>query len=414
MPAPSNEGQSPLKLLAWALSVAGSSLITLALKSYWDTPRPHIELTRLEVRRPETRDSIVSLNPELDNRIRLHRFFPTIDTGAKSSEVANSLVRAKQQTALARRALQHLDALIGLVKTQSAAMGLANRRKEFLQTYCDKDLEQDFIEAYALLTSVTADLPEKYQAHPNDAKRLTVKLSRSSYNLTELDEDAIASGAVVRDPEDPNAYAVALGHAQQVNRWRRILAYYEPDILVPFLSAIRETVEGDASSAEALTHEVQGLLDSAADLRLAADVLVSNKGGRPLAIRNQGALRLLLPENQGGGATVNVSIGVPGQEDGVTIIEAGGATSIAFSSKLPLASIVAGEPRVLGGDGWVAGADPNTSRLLHLWQAKPSGLRASVVLGRAGVEAARARAGESEAQPVGQSVDEEVARALME
>jgi hypothetical protein len=386
----------------WALPIIGSSLITLLVKQWWDAPRPHIELTSLEVNSPEETNAPILLGADLDNRIRNHAYFPNLELESPYSDVSEAIAEAKRQTDLADRSAKHLENLISLLKTQSAALALATRRREFLQAYVDRDREQVFIEFYGLEAIAEANLPEKYATHPVDSRRLTIKLNRSVYNLEEIDESQVARRAEEANPNDPNAVAIATAKAQRVNRWRRLFVYYEPDVIVPFLAGVRDQIKTSAQSAKVLTSELNVIVASAREPRLFAKALVSNVGTRPLVLRRVAVMRLFVPEGDSKEASIVNVEAVSSQESGnVTVINGGMSSTLVLQSAKVLSEIITDSAANLGGENWAPTNDLDTSRLMLLWRAKQSGLRASVVLARGGCEPGKEKAGEEEPLPKG-------------
>jgi hypothetical protein len=377
--------------------------VTLVIKDYWDAPRPRFELISLDLSASTPNDQQLTIDPLLDARIRNHGYFPNLDLAPKLKDVVEAVDKAKESNVLFERTLAHCDDLIQLVQTQSAARDKAQRRKDFLTKLVARDQEFKILERGMKFATDSFPLPRQYSSHPPNERNVRVDTGVSIFTLAELNPEAEASRAAAGS-SDVNTYSTVLNDATRTNLFRRIVVYYEPDILIGFLEQVRKDLDRTRSEAMAIIAVLDPMVAAAREERITAEVLISNNGTKPLALRSEGLLRLNIPNQQGASASsVPVPLKAAGATEEINIVDGGKATILSFSSRDTLRAIIQGSPELLGGPNWSTGGSLDASRLVMLWKAATPALTASIALARAGAAPTDSKAGESPSTIVGVS-----------
>src|SRR5262249_36735160 len=144
-----------------------------------------------------------------------------------------------------------------------------------------------------------------------------------------------------------------------------------------------------------LISRLESAINAAAPTRITANVLLTNKGGSPMALRPFALLSLITKKpGTEQPATVFVEMSY-GQGEEELVIDAGKAIGVNFISNRPVVELFDNKEfsDLLGGDGWKAGDGVDKSRLKQLYEVE--GLTAAISLARAGTQKEKSRLGPS-------------------
>ena len=398
--------------LTWFISLVATSVITLVIKDIWDAPRPRFELLSLELRATASDDLELAIDPQLADRIKYHPYFPDLTVMPKMIDVSKAISEAKFIGEAYKRAMKRCGGIIEFLKTQSPERSREQRRRDFLERLTESDEEWKVVQDRMKLMTDSYSFPPKYSVHPKGENSLRIDLRRSIMDLSERNPEEQASRAAAQS-QDVNTYSRVLMEANRTNLVVRLLAYFEPDVLIPFISATRESIKDALESATQLGGELAGIVAAARAESIAVQVLVSNLGNKPLALRTEGVLKLRVPVNEEKREMI-VPVDMVNQDlkSRVPIVEPGKAVILEYLSTRPVRNIINDKSDILGGKDWKVDGDLEDSRLLLLWRAQTPTLNASVVLGRAGADPRDASAGESPTTVVGPSTSASLYEAL--
>ena len=401
-----------IKILTWITTVIFSCLATLFLTDWWNEARGSLDIAKLELRPLGNPTDSLALGPELAQRTENHHYFVTVASDTTFKEVADAIEDASKKTDIAKRVVARIDALLGLLNTQSMALSLDARRKQFLERLTDNSEEYGFFEknAKALVITYVTNLPAKYFTHPLEAKNLIVHFEDTrGYRLGEESEDEIAK-RFQSASNDVNAYERGRLEAQKTNSLRRLFIYYEPDVLIGFLKACRAWVEGDRVGAETLVSALRAKVEETRKQYLYVSVLASNSGTTPLALEPLGVLVLHIPNpNKESAQTLSIRLLGDGDFADASVVEKGKPKLLTFVSAKPLSLIIDENHESLGGDEWTTTNFPlEHSRFMQLWQAKAVGLEGSVKIARVSVDSKQNTFCESDRRPIGLNTKERI------
>jgi hypothetical protein len=387
----------------WLATGIGSALVALAVKAVWESPRPRLELARCELTSADTGEAVVQVPEELQARIRQHVYFPDLDPPVRASAIEAAIEEARLNHALHARWTGFLDELRQLAETQSPELSLASRRRAFLERLVsDRDAGDLDNFLRLMLDELEPELDPKYQRHPPGQERTRVSLPGVVYDLSELPESGDSLDGAER-------YV-----AHITNVMRRVYLYYEAPVVSRLLRIARDRCPALNQGADAITRDLQALLASASGARLNVELVVTNRGGRPLLLREVGLLRMYVPHERGEERDIiSVPLRRAGTASGVVLVEGGKAVSLAFASEATLRSLITENAPILGGAAWQPGSDLEESRLFLLYKAQVSQLEADVTLARAGADPREAATGASDRQAFGLSVDDQVIASLI-
>jgi hypothetical protein len=393
------------KFFVWILSLLGSVLLTAFFKDYWEAPRPILQITGFEFRSVQSEQGEkpeVIVENELLNRIERHLFLPDLEPPITVDALEQKVREYERLRQTCTEVEKHLGNLTTLLLGQGAAISLDTRRKATLQMIADAP-DSRLIESAA---KVLADdvIDPKYQSHPAGSENLRVNLRDSIFDLSQIDEEKVAEEAGRNGPSAATQMRI---QAHRTNIYRRLLIYYEPDVLVSFFNNVKDKLASYNREAEDIIGQLQKSADAGKAERIALDVLVSNRGQRPIAISGLGVLRLEVPPvKKGKMAGVFVPMIHTSDSTDITIIDGGKASTIHLLSRESVGQIIQANSLLLGGDGWTASKSLDESRLFLLFRAKTGELTATVSLARAGEEPQSSGVGPSAPLSVSQSAVE--------
>ncbi len=230
-----------------------------------------------------------------------------------------------------------------------------------------------------------------------------INLPDSVYDLSEVNEEAVQAAILEKTGSPSSAVAVKLA-ARRDNMYRRAIARYEPNILVPAFTCVAQRFKTDIAEAAAILKELEETLTKSAPPRIIVTATVSNRGQRPVALLDLGVLKLNVPD-QGNGQSTVVSIPLKSESEDIKVfvVDGGRAEVVSLVSAETLSEIVSRNTPLLGGEQWSASKPVEESRLMMLYKAKVGQLSASVVLAAAGRQPNDSRIGESGIRVVGPS-----------
>jgi hypothetical protein len=395
------------KLLIWIGTVIGSSILTLLVADWWQAARGTVEIAKVEIRSPGQPTDKLVLGDELAQKTRDHIYFNTLNSESTFEKVEKALDDARRKADLANRTGHLIESLIKLLQTQSAALSLETRRKEFLITFTAKSEESDWFEKIAkgLLVDYETNLPKKYSSHPPGTENLNISLETMTYQLGQENEEEFAR-RVEGQVKNVNAYAIARQEAHVNNIWRRLFVYYEPEVLLGFLTSSQSRIEVFTKRAEEIIAAVTAKIEQTRKQHLYVSLLVSNSGDTPLPVQPIGVLRLRVPSvNKQGSQAVQIRLGATLLSSQTTIVEKGKPGLLTLMSQKPLSKIIEENHDLLGGEQWTPDSSVSNSRFMQLWQAKTAGLEASAKLARASLDPNKTVLAESPVHPISLSSD---------
>jgi hypothetical protein len=235
-------------------------------------------------------------------------------------------------------------------------------------------------------------LPERYQTHPPSFSVKTF----GTFNVSLVDEEEFARRVAA---SEPTKYDQAKTEAHRTNLLRRMVIFYEPDILLATLAKATESVGVDLDQSVGLTKRVQAVLDDAVPRRITVTTALVNSGQRAIALRDMALLTLVLPEANGTETPVYVGMKRVDTSEDALVVEGGKARGVSFESTETLDQLVRNDPTVLGGPKWGAGQAFSASRLSLLFEG--NGLSAQISLAKAGAQKASMVAARSDRIGVG-------------
>src|ERR1051325_4639096 len=321
-----------LRILVWTCTVACSCMITLLVTEWWQKARATVELTRIEIRSPGKPTDKLVVGEDLAQKTQEHPYFTSLHEESTFEAIDKALDEGRQKTNRAKRTSGHIEGLITLLGTQSAALSLEKRRAQFLAAFVSKAEESSFFEDVAKVTldDYEAQLPTKYSAHPPGSEQLSVNLENATYRLAQEDEDDVAK-RIQSQSKDINAYTIARREAHRTNLWRRLFAYYEPEILLSFFSTCKERTERWISKAETIMSELTTKIEQTRQQHMYVSVLVANSGDTALPIQSIAVLKLQVPNlNKSGSQSVSIRLGAENEPSAMTIVEKGKPQLIAL------------------------------------------------------------------------------------
>jgi len=398
------------KSLIWIGSLFLSSIISLAVKEQWEAPRPLLQLGSLTIDVAPDDSTKINLDPDLKSRILRHPFFPDLAQRVPASTVTTAIHDANEEVEKQTLVAACLSRLHELVTTQSSSMPVEGRRRAYLEVLTqDPEIGREIDHDCKIATDeYEAQLPRLYMHHPALQQSAVVRLRAGNYDLSEINGKALAQQLQMQS-SDPNVASRVLLDSRRTNTYRRMLLYFEPSVLGPFLDKVRTGVVEDVAEAKAIGDSLQERLP----LRAIASLVVTNRGVRPLSVLGLGLLKLRLPINQGGDReVVKVPMLWSKGEGEVLVVDGGKASVMQMESRETIREIVDGAPKQLGGDNWVGRPRVSESRLMLMYSAQAGQIEAALTLGGAGYEGRRAKVGQSRWREIGRMARENMLESL--
>jgi hypothetical protein len=390
------DGRAGRKIAIWVITIIASAVLTAVVKDWWESPKPSIELTRLQlIVTPSSKK--MSLSQELKRLLDDHAYLESPKEAMTYDGAVEFVENIKDRIRLHSDVVAWFDSALDLIGKQSAAISLESRRHQLIQMISDEPSGKSVeLTCRFVVDDIETQLDAKYLSHPKGQTRAVVNLPNSVYYLGEQPEDQTNTGNRL--------------DAHRANIYRRILLLYEPDVLVKLFSLARDRLKRNNNDATALLPKLQLAMTNAFPMSLAAEVLVSNRGQRPMAVRTVAIVKLRVP-SQNSSAAQTVPIRVQGSSDGVAVVEGGKAVTLTLYSE-PIERLISANPKTLGGEGWSQANGIDGSRLMLLYHAKTGSLLALVALARAGTVGSDLKLGESQFTVVGSSTEDEIVTAL--
>jgi hypothetical protein len=393
-----------MKLTLWLASLIVSSLVTLAVTYLWQAPRAVVEVTSFELS-PRTTGSSgsIRISPDLVNDLHRHAYLSNAEKVEYSAEdFAEMLGTDKQAVADAVAGEALIAKLTSLVTTQSQAVSVERRRRDFLMTLVENARIYKIVEDFLQLIAVNhrSEFDAKYSAAPFTTV-LSVQLDEGNqFHLSDIDADQVASQAAAKS-DDVNTYARVHRNAEKTLMFRRLIRLYEPDDLLRWLGLVSSFLVSSNADASTLIRRLEGLVRENKAARLVISVVVSNRGALPLVVRQYGLFRLIVPnDNKPGIDYVSVPVSAEkGGENDVVIVDGGKSTALTYLSDQTLDELVAGNAPLLGGKDW-SSQDVEQSRLVRLFRAHDNSLTGQLRLTRAEFDPDHVKVVESEQRPL--------------
>lgn len=174
-----------------------------------------------------------------------------------------------------------------------------------------------------------------------------------------------------------------------------------------------EKIDEIASDADTIIEQLEFQVKLSQAQRITVDVLISNKGRRPMALRPLALLKLSVTAINDPSRTETVPIRLERSEsDEIWVVSGGESMLLSFYSTLSLSAIVSNWDSLFGGEDWSTSEAFEDSRLFRLWTSSTPSLKATAVLARAGRDPEDAKAGESPYVVVGLSAREAIFESL--
>ena len=391
-----NEKKEPLlrSSAKWVIATIFGALLGLAVKHFWEAPRPVVELISVDVSSKQE-DTSVFVDLATVSEISEHPYYPDIESSISAASLIQAIDGAKQADRKQERIITKLDVLIDLLRTRAGEVAI--RRKEFLIEWGKGDNETLEKIVQSVLVARESQLPKKYKSHPEGSENLFISLAPGlTVDLSELDEEALAQGeSEVSGPV--NVYQRVKRAARETNLLRRFLIYLEPSIGISLLEDSKKLVQSWLSRSESLSAILTGVLSEQSPERIFAEVLITNRGTRPLPLRGIATIHIRLPkrgeENQAS-EVVPVRMKVEAAEHAAFVIDGGNAQIVSFVSLEAVGTIVENH------SSFQAVADGESSRFIQLYRGE--GLSASAHLLEAGKKLNDASLPPSSFTPIGE------------
>ncbi|HTG32529.1 MAG TPA: hypothetical protein VLB76_06320 [Thermoanaerobaculia bacterium] len=383
--------QKFFRIFVWPISIVASAFLTSSFKDYWEAPRPVVELTEFKTIDPSPEDSLINIDPEIIKSTSVHPYLESLEPRMTRADLRSKLRTYQDERNTEGAIAQYILRLISLLQTQSAAIPVEKRRRDFLQLVSDEPSTNSIIEQASLfvLDDYEGRLGPEYQSHPPGTQNAKAVLSHSVYDLSEVDESKVEQGRNRLQTHRTNLY-------------KRLLLYYNQDLLVDFFGAVRRYTLDNNEKADAIVKALDNMLDADAHKKIAIGVLVTNRGQRPAAILPFGILRLEIPSSDSSKPPSVTLIKLTSREGGpdLIVIDGGKAQMLRLISTQTVLELIQAGNASLGGDGWTSDKPLDSSRLMMLFRGRAGGLTASVALARAGVEPQKALVGPSKSLSV--------------
>jgi len=393
--------------LIWVVSLLVTAVVTAVVTNVitarLSQARPLVEVSSVTIQASADKQAVLKIDNNLVSQTGAHLYYPNVEADTTVDNVTKAIDNAKRVDDLARQCCACLDKLVNMLGTQNGKRSLENRRLDFLNVWAsDDDVDKTLqLAAMRVLADYEDKLPPQYQKHPpGSVGPIEVKVPTGYMILTEVNEEEVAKAERDKNPTDPNAYERRIKSAHRMNLLRRLWAYYDPDVLIPFLAVVKETLQQDIRTSLDLTGQLESVIDLASPQRVLATVVLSNAGASPMAVQTLGLVRLNVKvPNASGFQSVPVEMEGAGGAEDVIIVEGGKAATLKLQSSKTVDQIILDNPALLGGVGWKAGQAVKESRIMTLYNAE--GLSADVVLARVGVGATKMKLGPTSAVQMG-------------
>lgn len=401
------------KAALWLLTVVGSALIGLLIKTWWDAPRPHIELSTVQLRSSGDPGMHITVPLEVRERIKLHDYINDLGEALTVKDLTDAKSSAEAGDVVYKSLIERVDKLLELVQSRPATLDINERRREFLHVwFADTQGETLATITKIIIGGRIETLPQNYRSpRSGDYIRMVELRPGFTINLTEIDgeEQARSESSVLGAV---NIYQEVLRDAEHSNILRRMFDFMEPVVIIPILKEVRKNIEKHLQESKEIVDQLNATLRSAQPERLVATIIITNRGGRPLALRNLGVLWLKLPPQNGGNEELLAVHLNDDTTETVTVVDAGNVKALTLSSSKTAAQLVE-QHKLLQGTGdssAVTVTSLESSRLNLLFQS--GGIAAAVALARAGSKPTDALIGMTDFRPVGASGDNMILEAL--
>ena len=394
------------RISLWTITVLGSALLTAFFKDYWEAPHPVLQITGFSFESAEGDKTEITVDPELLRSIAKHDYLPDLKLPITLADLTKEIAEGEHIREQWLDEDGHVRNIVALIRSQGLGISLENRRKALLNLIVDEPGDIN-IESRAkiLVAGMEQALGPKYQCHPPGSEHLMVHLDDGEYNLSQVDEEKAAQDA--GSATDVNAPVKRRIDAHRTNIFRRLLIYYDPDLLLNVFTTLEKSIADENREAEGIIGQLKSSEKGLVGQRIALDILISNRGQRPVAIRGAGVLCLEVPAAKHGNPVRVLVPLVKASDSEVTVVDGGKSNVIQVHSRDNLRDIVQANSAALGGDNWTSSRPLEESRFMLLFKAKTSELTAAVALVRAGEEPQRSRVGPSASLPVSQSATEQ-------
>lgn len=384
---PARRTNPATRALIYVTSLFVAAFVGAVFKDWWEAADPRVEIVSFSIRDIDAYDeTLISLSDEVHAQLeefggnlpleeRVSFPYPPISAG----DLRSRLRTIGSYEAGIKAALALADELHQLVLSQNAQVSLETRRQDFLEHLFKNHSSGNYL-ASALgsaLWKQKPDLPAWFFGVLTNAPN-TFELARGG-TLTLATLGRNLQRTVVGLPPWQGRVQESTGF------FERLLVTYDANTLVAFLPKAKASLAEDATRIRSLISSVQGALNAnrLGDYIL-VEAVVSNRGGRPLNLRDMAVLRLSLLSDDGTYAPVP-PIEMRSSSPGVTLIPGRESRLLTIWSEKPLKDLLSDKAYTgLAGEGWTTDKPARDSRLQSLLQNSKGSVLAELVLARAG------------------------------
>lgn len=316
----------------WAAAVIVSTFLGAAVNAWWTAPRAFIAVTAVQLRTSGDVDGAVPISVDIRGRVSDHIYLEDLEDKVTEKDLREFIAATREKNDKFQSVAIKVDRLLDLLRTRPATLDVNDRRREFLLSWYagghGKVLES-FVKA--TLGSQLTLLPAIYRVPRKEPYTHAVELKTGSIiSMEEIDaEEAAKSESAVRGRV--NVYDRVLMDARDTNLLRRTWEYMEPAVLVPALESVKERLLAEVSAASDISANLDAAIRAARPDYIYATSVITNNGGRPLAIRNSGVLFLSLPGQNGSSARL-IPVDMRDPRHAVTVIEPGKVEVVELAS----------------------------------------------------------------------------------
>lgn len=382
---------SPLgRALIYVTGLIVAAFVGAVFKEWWEAPDPRIEIVNFSIQNVEANDDTpISLSDDTNSQIEsLVGKDPTEETDERrfvpyppvtAGELRSRLRTIKSYAAGYDEAVTLTDELLKLVLSQNAQVSMETNRQVFVEQLFKNPTTATYV-ASALgdaLSKGKSDLPATFSAIHTNAPNSFLLPNGATIYLATLGRD------LQRAKPDPPSWGNRGLEARGL--FERLLVSYDVNTLVKFLPRAKGLLADDATRIQGLISSIQQALDAdrLGDF-LMVEVVVSNRGGRPLNLRDMAILRLALLSDEGRYAPVP-PIEMRSTSSGVTLIPGRESKPLTIWSEKSLNDLLIDNAyAALAGQGWTRDKPVRDSRLQRLLQDSKSAVLAELILARAG------------------------------
>ena len=125
------------KAAVWVITVVVSAFIGVAIKWWWEAPRPNVELSTVQLRPATVPKTRVDVARDLRRRIDRHAYIDNVKEHATVQDIRELISSAEEGDETIRGLVARIDRLLELLRTRSTTWNVDNRRQEFLTAWVE-------------------------------------------------------------------------------------------------------------------------------------------------------------------------------------------------------------------------------------------------------------------------------------